>query len=161
MKQLQIKNWICLVSDEDFDAVSAIAWTPSPYPYNSSDPTTVYFKANLNGKTVLMHRLILGAARGQEVDHIRGTHTGSIADNTRANLRMADRSLNCRNRRNVQRNSKSGIAGVSFRSERGTWRALVYPQSKALWLGAFKTKSEAERAVENWKEENNYRGLAK
>jgi hypothetical protein len=62
----------------------------------------------VNSGSTAMHRLLLGAVRGQVVDHI----DGNGLNNTRANIRIVTTAANAANARLSKRN-KSGIKGVS------------------------------------------------
>lgn len=70
---------ICLVDESDFERVSKHRWKMHPQGY-------AYRKTSVKGKTtaVLMHRFIMGAPLGMEVDHIHGIKL----DNRRSELAM-------------------------------------------------------------------------
>lgn len=86
-------------------------------------------------KTLFMHRVILGAVDGKEVDHVNGDGL----DNRRINLRLATRSQNLSNRRHFA-NAKSKYKGVRFDVRKGKWR---------LQFGRyFETEEEAARAYD-------------
>lgn len=104
--------------------------------------------ATVNGKrsTVLMHRVILEKVLGieltrtQEVDHIDLDGT----NNTRMNLRLATHGQNQRNQL-AQRNSKSGIRGVSLREQTGMWEASIHINGRHIYLGVFAKLIDAAR----------------
>ena len=89
-----------------------------------------------------MHRVILDAPAGIQVDHINGDGL----DNRRCNLRLATRSQNGSNRRS-KLGSSSSYLGVSLRRN-GTWRAQIAKHGKTVWLGAFKLEEDAARAYD-------------
>lgn len=90
---------------------------------------------------VYMHRQVLGAKPGQEVDH----RNHDTLDNRRSNLRIATRSQNCLNRLGAQKNSKTGVRGVS--PWRGKFRAVFQRNHIYKQIGVFKTIAEARRAL--------------
>lgn len=89
-----------------------------------------------------MHRVILGAAVGVEVDHINHNRL----DNRRENLRFASRADNARN---VERaRGVTGYRGVAIRS--GRFHAQLYSKAEGarrkFFLGSFGTAEEAAHA---------------
>lgn len=93
--------------------------------------------------TTKLHRLIMGAGPGEEVDHING----NPLDNRRSNLRMATSAQNKWNTRRFSNNT-SGYRGVSFRKDRGKFRAYINLDNKQRSLGMFHTAEEAARAYD-------------
>jgi hypothetical protein len=71
---------------------------------------------NQTGKTILMHREILEASEGIEVDHINGNGL----DNRRENLRLVTLQQNRQNR-SRGRNNQTGYKGVTFDKKSGKW----------------------------------------
>jgi hypothetical protein len=102
--------------------------------------TNGYAKAdNPSGKgkgfaKVYMHRLIMGAQKGVEIDHINGNRL----DNRRANLRACFHRENARN--------KSGVSGITWVESRRRWAAQIAFDSNRVGLGYYKTAPEASAA---------------
>ena len=100
---------------------------------------TGYAAREENNRTVLMHRLIMEAKPGQEVDHINGDKL----DNRKSNLRFVTRRQNLQNR-------TWPMKGVSKKSDntRGPrrWVARITVDGKLKFLGDFYTPEEAENA---------------
>lgn len=95
--------------------------------------------------SVLMHREILNAPAGVDVDHING----DPSDNRRANLRVATRSQN-RVNTGLQSNNTSGYKGVSWRVKHQKWQAAISriePRGMR-FLGHFDSAIEAARAYD-------------
>lgn len=108
---------VALVDDEDY-ALAAHRWYAVP-KHRAGGPPLWY--AYLRDGT-FMHRLIMGAQPGQEVDHIN--HDG--LDNRRGNLRLATRSQNMMNAR--PKHALSKYKGVTFwrvAPHRAYWRAQI------------------------------------
>jgi hypothetical protein len=97
-------------------------------------------KSNDVRRSILMHRLVLYAPRGKEVDHING----DTLDNRRGNLRLAAHDQNGHNRK-IQRNNASGFKGVSCYKRTGLWGAYIKFRGKQYHLGYFDTPELAAR----------------
>lgn len=82
---------------------------------------TAYLVRHEAGRTLHLHREIIGAAPGVVVDHINGNGL----DVRRSNLRLASRAENNRNRQSSL-NAKTGFFGVSFHPLSGLYRARVH-----------------------------------
>jgi AP2 domain/HNH endonuclease len=128
------KGFIALVDEEDFDLVSQMRW------YAHADRrNNVYARSRTHNQTgIYMHRLILGAAKGDEVDH----HNHNGLDNRRSNLRLCSRTQNNGNAR-LQRHNTSGFKGVSFNKPRNRWQAYINFEGKKISLGYFDSPRHA------------------
>lgn len=134
------QGYVALVDDEDYDRVNQFKWSAHVQSH------TVYAVRSLpriNGKQPFerMHRFILDAPDGMEVDH----KNGNGWDNTRANLRLATRAENRRNKRR-SRNNTSAFIGVYWDKDRNKWRAKVNVNRKQMYAGLFDSPEEAARA---------------
>ena len=108
---------VALVDDEDFEWISQ--WNWSAVSTQRRNGGYAMRRDNRSGKTILMHREILEAPEGSEVDHINGNGL----DNRRSNLRFATRQQGQANRR-VFNNSQSGYKGVHFDKQMGKWKMV-------------------------------------
>jgi hypothetical protein len=90
---------------------------------------------------LLLHRAILNAPVGLEVDHINGDGL----DNRRSNLRLATREGNQRNRA-ARRDNTSGLKGVSLHVSTGKWQARIRTGGEQVYLGVFTTPEAAHEA---------------
>jgi hypothetical protein len=110
---------IALVDAEDWPLVSQYRWCASRGLWGT------YAVANVETggrRTMLkMHRLVMDAAPGQQIDH--RNHNG--LDNRRGNLRPANPSQNGANTRPTT--GRSGYKGVGWHKARGKWRKLTRP----------------------------------
>jgi hypothetical protein len=99
--------------------------------------------AAVNGKKqrYSLHRAILSAPEGMDVDHVNGNGL----DNRRSNLRLATRSENLRNR-GRNRNNKSGYKGVSLFRQTGRWQARIMHNGRYHHLGFFADPKTAHDA---------------
>lgn len=95
--------------------------------------------------TLIVHRVITGAKKGQVVDHINGDPT----DNRRANLRICTTQQNLWNG-SSHRDSATKYRGVSRRPGRKVqaWRAQICKDYKVMLIGTYATQEEAARAYD-------------
>lgn len=94
-------------------------------------------------QTILLHRFIMNAAPGLQVDHVNL----DALDNRRCNLRMATQSQNLCNRQRTRVN-KSGFKGVIWDRWESKFRARISYNKVTYSLGAFATAEEAARAYD-------------
>lgn len=128
MKEIQLtKGKAAIVDDSDFARVSALSWQFSGKCAVHSTTRHMF------SRKVMMHRFVLDAPHGIEVDHINGDKL----DNRRANLRLCTDS---QNRMNVERfkSNKSGFKGVH--RAKNKWRAEIN--------GYFDAAEDAARAYD-------------
>lgn len=90
---------------------------------------------------IYMHRLLMAAPSGIEVDHVNGDGL----DNRRANLRLATRQENAANAR-MMRNNTSGYCGVSWAKGSRKWAAYIRVHCRKVHLGLFETPIQAAAA---------------
>lgn len=101
-----------------------------------------YLRGRYRYDVYTAHRIIWKLMTGEEpveIDHINGVR----ADNRIANLRSVSVSENRKNMRISSMNT-SGISGVSETS--CGWTARICINTKAIWLGCYKTRDEAVAA---------------
>ena len=94
-------------------------------------------------KIVYMHRLVIKAPDGLEVDHING----DTLDNRKSNLRLCTNAENLRNQSKHRRN-KSGFKGVVRNGN--NWQAKIRVNNKTIYLGTFKTPVEAAKKYDEY-----------
>ena len=135
------RGYMTTVDDADVPLITNYSWWAL---VSRSGP--VYACAYVRGsgrrrtKKVLMHRLLLGASEGQEIDHV----DGDGLNNRRINLRFCTRAQNVTNN-DVRRDSTSGFKGVE-RTPRGRYHAYIKKDGHKRHLGAFATPIEAAAA---------------
>lgn len=91
-------------------------------------------------ENIRMHRFILNAPKGFEVDHINGNGL----DNRRCNIRIVTKQQNQWNRGPYKCN-KTGFKGVS-RLSSGNFQAAIRKDKKLVYLGFFSDPSDASLA---------------
>ena len=118
------KRCYTTVDKEDLPKLSSFTWfvKQNGYIYTTT-------KGRKNRTSIYLHRFILSAQSGEEVDHInRNTN-----DNQKSNLRLCSRSQNNMNR--------AGVRGVS--RFRGAWRVRIKQDRKEKHIGIYKTYKQA------------------
>jgi hypothetical protein len=120
------RGYEAIIDADQVGMVSGSLWAAH------EDRGTVYARAKRGQKTVLMHRLLTGAVKGQLVDHINCNGL----DNRRCNLRLADHAQNAHNQR-ARTTNKSGVKGVTWRSSAAKWHARIRTRGVERHLGFF------------------------
>lgn len=131
-----------IVDDQDFEWLSQWKWCAHKDKNKWYAMRGVYTKGKVI--SVQMHRLILAAPQGREVDH----WDGDGLNNQRHNLRLATQHENQRNRKNPNSNNTSGYKGVSWHKKDEKWVAQIIADGKHLNLGRFNTPEDAARAYD-------------
>ncbi len=138
---------LVIVDDADYGKLCLHNWYEKKYfnksgNYNSYAATDVYTESGKR-KNIFMHRLIMNAKSGEEIDHINGNGL----DNRNNNLRFCSRKQNLQNQ--FSRRGKSKYKGVVRRGDTGKWRARITINKKRVHLGDFNSESEAALAYNN------------
>jgi hypothetical protein len=99
-------TWIDI---EDASAVGAHRWRRNSNGYAST---------KIEGKPVLLHRLLLNPSEAMEIDHIDGDRL----NNRRSNLRVVTHKQNMQNK---PTSGATGHRGVFYEAAKGLYRVLV------------------------------------
>lgn len=127
------RGYVMLIDEEDAEWVSARKWQAYPAPH------TTYVTGNVHGKRVHLHRLLLNAPDGLEVDHINRNGL----DNRRCNLRLATHAQN-----EANKPPRGQYKGAYWCERTGRWRALIRVDGHLKHLGRFDSVAEAARAYD-------------
>lgn len=114
-------------------------------PAGSKSLTRRYITLRIDGKSQQVHRLIFLYHHGflpKFVDHIDNNQKNNKIEN----LRGCTHSQNICNSR-IRSNNTSGIKGVSWDKGRKKWIGHLSLLGRSYYIGRFKTKSEAEKAI--------------
>jgi len=117
----------------DLPRVAAHRW------YFHQGNRSVAAKALIDGKWVKLHRWLIGAPKGEEVDHVNR----DPFDCTRENLKLANRFHQERNK-GAMRHSSTGMRGVIPQS--GRFEARIQYKGKRYYLGTFEKDWHARLA---------------
>lgn len=103
-----------IIDAEDLDKISHVGW----FAHYDKTIHGNYVHGNINGKTVVLARLIMDCPTGLQVDHINR----DTLDNRKANLRILTPTQNLKNK-GLYRNNRLGIKGISMHGNR--YRARI------------------------------------
>ena len=87
---------------------------------------------------IYMHRLVMGAALGEQVDHIDGNGLNDCKNN----LRLVTQPQNNMNQKACRRGS-SKFKGIRLHSKANRWTAQIGVNGKQIYLGMFKDEVSA------------------
>tara|TARA_R110000824_G_scaffold384421_1_gene578404 strand:- start:720 stop:1397 length:678 start_codon:yes stop_codon:yes gene_type:complete len=102
-----------------------------------------YALSDGRGKTTRMHRLVMSAEKGVQIDH----RDQNGLNNKKDNLRPCSNLQNQYNRKPDKRNT-SGYKGVSWVKRDKKWQAQIVKDGKNTNLGLYETKEEAARVYD-------------
>jgi len=132
MKQIPLTHdKVALVDDEDFDKVTIYKW------YALKIRHYWYACSNSNKKLIYMHRLILNAPQGYDVDH----RNRNGLDNRKQNLRICTKIQNQYNSRPQAKRKTSHYKGLWFDKKNNKWVVRV----KNKYIGSYSDEDEAAR----------------
>lgn len=143
MKEIPLtKGFVAIVDDEDFEWLSKSKW----HMMNTGYAGTKNLKSH-NGQICTMHRAIMNAPLGTDVDHINRNRL----DNRKENLRLATRQQNLISKAK-RSNSKQKYKGIMYvrpsktmlsKERKKPWYASIKMNKKWYGLGYFATEREA------------------
>lgn len=121
-----------LLDDEDFHFALERVWRVQK---------TLHVVSGTHPHTVLLHRLLLGAPAGSEVDHINH----NPLDNRKENLRLCNHAENMKNRTR-QVNNSTGYKGVWKKNTNGKFGSVIKFRGSNIFLGYHVTPESAALA---------------
>lgn len=124
-----------LVDDEVYPWASQFTWyvTDTGYAYRSVQV------GKKKSKNIRMHRELVSAPAGSDVDHINGNRV----DNRKENLRICSRSDNLKNKTQRRSDNRSGVTGVYWHKQCQKWTVQIQVEGKPKHVGLFSTLEEA------------------
>lgn len=132
------KGYMALVDAEDYERVSQYIWSASV----SKSGYARAVRGDRLGKIILMHREIMCAPQGLDVDHING----NSLDNRKANLRLCTHRQNLRNMRKPSHARSSKYKGVCWSKRRGKFISYIHGAEGRIHLGYYPDEIDAAKA---------------
>jgi len=134
------QNKVALIDVADWELISQFKWCAA------KEGTSNHWVAIAdigNKRYVKMHRLIMEAKEGDEVDH----ENRDSLDNRRSNLRLVTEAWQ-QNANKEKRSSKTSsiYKGVCWDSSRGRWTAYIDKNRRRKFLGRFTNQIDAAKA---------------
>jgi len=143
MKEIPLtQGQVALVDDEDFERLSQFKW--SARKYGNTFYAGRQIRLRKDKQTVsYMHREIMNAPTGIQVDHINGDNR---LNNQKENLRFCTNQQNGFNVRHPHKNKKFAVKGVSWHKRDKKFYARIQPNGKLICLGSFNVLGDADSA---------------
>jgi hypothetical protein len=136
MKEIPLtRGKVAIVDDEIFDQVNQFKWA---YATNGYAHRNDYKNGKSNG--LLMHRYIMNAKKGEEIDHVDRNRLNNSLSNLRIISHM-DNALNAAKSYIVPRSSK--YKGVFWNTKEQVWIAHFKYHGKSYYLGSFNSELAA------------------
>lgn len=121
-----------IIDTEDLAIIKDHRWLPNGVGY---------LVAQINGRRVRMHRLIMNAPKDKIVDHISGNKN----DNRKGNLRLCSHQQNMFNHK-LNSSNTTGYTGVYLIKATGRFAARITYSYKSIHLGCFDNTVEAAQS---------------
>lgn len=150
MKEIPMtKGYVALIDDDDYGRVAELQWRALVGRARTDghcDVRAVRWDTRPGEKRMVLylHRFIVDAPDGMEVDH----KNGDTLDNRRCNLRVCTRAENQHNQR-AQSGKSSTFKGVVWNKANGKWVAQIRFSGERRYLGSFCSELEAARAYDH------------
>lgn len=144
MKEIILtQDKVALVDDHWYEELNNLKWFYHTGTRALTGYAWHYIPKTMPAEYLVMHRLIMKAEKGQQIDHI----DRNGLNNLESNLRFSTQSQNMHNT-GLQSNNTHGVKGVCFhrRCVSRPWSARIHINKKSISLGYFATKEEAALA---------------
>lgn len=137
MKEIQLtQGKVAFVDDEDYERLNRFKW----YAVRAKD--RFYAERKSASIQIRMHRTIMNAPKGIQVDH----KDRNGLNNQKFNLRLATNQENCFNQIHPHKNNKLGVKGVHWREDTKKFLAQIQFNKKRIYLGLFTMLEDADSA---------------
>lgn len=133
------KGRFALIDKNDFECANKFRWTAHWDGWNWY--AIRHARVNNKWTTIYLHRFLMDASPGTQIDHADGNGLNC----TRDNMRMASNYQNQQNQKR-QANNSSGVSGVCWYKPYQKWLARIGANGKKIHLGYFESKADAKRA---------------
>jgi hypothetical protein len=132
-------NVFAMVDDVDYERLVCLGnWRIGNSGYAE-------IQTSINGKevTILMHRVVMDAKKGKQVDHIDSNRL----NNQKENLRFSTQQQNVWNAR-PRKNCTSKFKGICWSKNAKKWRAQIKVDGKTKHIGYFDSEVNAANAYD-------------
>ncbi len=142
-------GYVALIDEVDAERVLAFKWSflenrrGHVIGYGCRNTRSLQADGTWKQHKVLLHRFVIDAPDGVEVDH----ENGDGLDCRRDNLRIATRAQNVANT-GRRKGSSSTFKGVYYRVERNRWRSEITIDGKRYDLGTYGNEIDAAIAYD-------------
>ena len=138
------QGFVAKIDDDDYELVSRYKWRVkiNKYRYSVKHYAFTQESRKIGAKGIYMHRLIMDAKKGQDIDH----KNHNSLHNRKDNLRECSRSENLANQRKTR--GKSKYKGVIWNKQYQQWQAQICIKQKRIKIGIFATEELAARAYD-------------
>jgi AP2 domain len=133
---------VAIVDTDDYWRLIRFFWCAWWNPTAKSFYAVRNTRVDGNKTTIYMHREIMKAKQGEEVDHVNRELT---LDNRKKNLRFATHAQNTQNS-GKHSDNRSGYKGVTLGKGKNKWIAQIQANRYHIYLGEFPTKELAYAA---------------
>jgi hypothetical protein len=130
------RDQFAIVDDDDYDWAMQWKWFCDCHGYAKRS-----LKCNKVQTTIWLHREIIGAKDGDNVDHI----DGNPLNDQKNNLRICTHGENMFNKR-CYSNGTSTYKGVSWKTQQEKWVAQIQCNGQKYHIGYFDTEEDAALA---------------
>lgn len=131
-----------LVDLKDYFLACSFKWYRQHGRYTSYARANGKMKNGIKGPPIYLHRVIMAAKKGTEVDH----KNGNGLDCRRSNMKVTTRRGNAYNSK-VPKNSTTGIKGVTWSKHAGKYMAKIKIQGHQTYLGYFTNPNKAKKVI--------------
>jgi hypothetical protein len=136
------RNLIAIIDDEDLELVGQYKWYAKDFENGTYAARNDYAEGTKKApRTILLHRELMNAKKGEYVDHI----SRDTLDNRRVNLRLCNNIENTSNQK-LRVTNTSGYKGVSWQPQSRKWWARISVNYKRISLGTYDDVKDAARA---------------
>lgn len=139
------KGMRAIVDEDDFDYLNQWKWHYGASGYAVREQYLGMKDGKKVRKTILMHRVLLHAPQGVDVDH----KNGHRLDNRYENIRLATRSQNKANMISVKRQQTELPMGITYNPSPRTkqpFMARICKDGKSYFIGNFYNLEDAHKA---------------
>lgn len=134
MKTIKLtQGKVALVDDSDYEYLNQWKWCAH------KDHNMFYASRSFRGKTIIMHRVIMNAKKGELIDH-RDRYG---LNNQRGNLRFCTCSQNAKNKIS---HGTSKYLGVCLHKISRKWQADIVINNRKKYLGSYACEKDAAKA---------------